>query len=125
MSSRLWIGMITFYVLAIVVCNVIEGAQMTSTISTDLGYMTEHKQTSSIDTAGNAADFWTVSVNMLNTFRKVIFFDYTMFKDVNNLNPATGEPMANDFAIFRYMLIAIGIVMVVEIVIVLRQIISK
>jgi hypothetical protein len=125
MSSRLWIGMITFYVLAIVICNVMEGAQMTATVNTDLGFMTEHKQTATVDAVGNTADFWTVSTNMLNTFRKVIFFDYSMFYDINNLDPVTGKPMANDFAIFRYMLIAIGIVMVVEVVIAIRGSISK
>ena len=122
MSSRLWIGMITFYVLAIVVCNVIEGAQMTQGISSDLSYMTQYSQTKSTDTAGNVADFWTVGANTLDTFGKIVTFDYTMFKDYD---PGTGTSTANDFAIFRYLLIAIGIVMVVEIVIVLRQIISK
>jgi hypothetical protein len=122
MSSRLWIGMITFYVLAILVCNVIEGAQMTQGISSDLSYMTQYSQTKSTDTAGNVADFWTVGANTLSTFGKIVTFDYTMFKDYD---PGTGTSTANDFAIFRYLLIAIGIVMVVEIVIVLRQIISK
>ena len=122
MSSRLWIGMITFYILAIVVCNVVEGAQMTQGISSDLSYMTQYSQTKSTDTAGNVADFWTVGANTLNTFGKIVTFDYTMFKDYD---PGTGTSAANDFAIFRYLLIAIGIVMVVEIVIVLRQIISK
>jgi hypothetical protein len=45
-----------------------------------------------------------------------------MFKDYD---PATGTTTANDFAIFRYLLIAIGAVMVIELVIVLRQVISK
>jgi len=114
--------MIFFYVLAIVVCNVIEGAQMTQGISSDLSYMTQYSQTKSTDTAGNVADFWTVGANTLSTFGKIVTFDYTMFKDYD---PATGTSTANDFSIFRYLLIAIGIVMVVEIVIVLRQIISK
>jgi hypothetical protein len=114
--------MITFYVLAIVVCNVIEGAQMTTGVSTDLTYMTQYSQTKSTDTAGNIADFWTVGTSALSTFGKIITFDYTIFKDYD---PGTGTSTANDFAIFRYMLIAIGIVLVFEIVIVLRQIISK
>lgn len=125
MSSRLWIGMLMFYVLAIVICNVIEGAQMTTGVNTDMTSMVQHSQTKSTDTAGNVADFWTVGASTLSTIGKVITFDYTMFKDVNNLDPVTGLPMANDFAIFRYLLIAIGVVMVVELVIVLRQVISK
>jgi hypothetical protein len=125
MSSRLWIGMLMFYILAIVICNVIEGAQMTTGISTDLDYMTAHDTTKSTDTAGNLANFITLGPDALGTFGKVIFFDYSMFKDMNNLDPVTGKPMANDFAIFRYLLIAIGVIMIVELVIVLRQIISK
>lgn len=122
MSSRLWIGMLMFYVLAIVICNVIEGAQMTTGISTDMTAMTQYSQTKSTDTAGNTADFWTLGANTLSTFGKVITFDYTMFKDYD---AGTGTTTANDFAIFRYLLIAIGAVMVVELVLVLRQIISK
>ena len=125
MSSRLWIGMLMFYILAIVICNVVEGASMTSTISTDLDYMTAHDKTTSTDSNSNKANFVTMGPNVLITFGKIIFFDYTMFKDVNNLDPVTGEPMANDFAIFRYLLIAIGIIMIVELAIVLKQIISK
>ncbi len=114
--------MITFYVLAIVVCNVIEGAQMTQGVNTDMTAMVQHSQTKSTDTAGNVADFWTVGANMLSTFGKVVTFDYTMFYDYD---AGTGTSTANDFSIFRYLLIAIGIVMVVEIIIVLRQVISK
>jgi hypothetical protein len=66
-----------------------------------------------------------MGTNTLDTFGKVVTFDYTMFKDIHNLDPVTGKPMANDFAIFRYLLIGIGIVMIVELVLVLRQIISK
>jgi len=122
MSSRLWIGMLMFYVFAIVICNVIEGAQMTQGVSTDMTSMTQYSQTKSTDTAGNVADFWTMGANTLSTFGKIVTFDYTMFKDYD---PATGTTTANDFAIFRYLLIAIGVVMIVEIVIVLRQIVSK
>lgn len=125
MSSRLWIGMLMFYVLAIVICNVIEGAQMTQGVSTDLDYMTATDTTKSTDTAGNIANFVTLGPNALGTFGKIIFFDYTMFKDIHNIDPATGRPRANDFAIIRYLLITIGVVMVVELVITLRQIISK
>ena len=122
MSSRLWIGMLMFYVLAIVICNVIEGAQMTQGISTDMTSMTQYSQTKSTDTAGNVADFWTMGTNTLSVIGKIVTFDYTMFK---NYDPATGTTTANDFVIFRYLLIAIGAVMVVELVLVLRQIISK
>ena len=122
MSSRLWIGMLMFYVLAIVICNVIEGAQMTSGISADMTPMTQYSQTKSTDTAGNAADFWTPGVSTLSTIGKIITFDYTMFKDYD---PATGTTTANDFVIFRYLLIAIGVVMVFELILTLRQVISK
>jgi hypothetical protein len=122
MSSRLWIGMIFFYVLAIVVCNVIEGAQMTTGISTDMTSMTQYSQTKSTDTVGNIADFWTVGANTLATIGKVVTFDYTMFKDYD---PGTGTSTANDFAIFRYLLIGIGFVMILEIILAIRGSVSK
>ena len=122
MSSRLWIGMLMFYVFAVVICNVIEGAQMATGISTDMTALSQYSQTESVDTAGNKADFLSLGGNVLSTIGKVITFDYTMFKDYD---PGTGTSTANDFAIFRYLLIAIGAVMIVELVIVLRQIISK
>jgi hypothetical protein len=122
MSSRLWIGMITFYVLAIVVCNVIEGAQMTQGINTDMTSMTQYSQTKSTDTVGNISDFWTPGVNALATIGKVITFDYTIFKDYD---PGTGTSTANDFVIFRYLLIAIGFVMVLEIILAIRGSVSK
>jgi hypothetical protein len=122
MSSRLWIGMITFYVLAIVICNVIEGAQMTTGISTDMTPMTQYSQTKSTDSAGNTADFWTVGASTLATIGKVVTFDYSVFKDYD---PGTGTSTANDFVIFRYLLIAIGAVMIFELILALRQVISK
>ena len=114
-----------FYVLAIVVCNVIEGAQMATGISTDITPMSQYSQTKSTDTAGNVADFWTVGASTLGTIGKIVTFDYTIFKDIHDIDPATGLPRANDFAIFRYLLIGIGIVMIIELIIVLRQVISK
>jgi len=95
---------------------------MATGISTDMTALSQYSQTESVDTAGNKADFLSLGGNVLSTIGKVITFDYTMFKDYD---PGTGTSTANDFAIFRYLLIAIGAVMIVELVIVLRQIISK
>jgi hypothetical protein len=117
--------MLMFYILAIVICNVIEGAQMTATISTELDTVTAHDNTKSTDSVGNVADFISLGPSALATVGKIIFFDYTMFKDINNIDPVTGKPMANDFAIFRYLLIAIGVVMIIELFIVIRGSISK
>ena len=121
-SSRLFIGMIMFYIMAQLICNLVEGQSMVYGVSTDMTSGTQYQQTTSTDTSGNKADFWTMGANTLSLIGKVVTFEYSLFYDVD---PATGAVTANDFSIIRYLLIAIGIVMVIELVIVLRQIISK
>ena len=122
MSSRLWIGMLMFYVLAVVICNIIEGASMVQGVDTSMTNLTQYAQTESVDTAGNKANFWELGKSTLATIGKIITFDYSMFYDVD---PSTGVKTANDFSIFRYLLMGIGAVMVVELAIVLKQVISK
>ena len=95
---------------------------MVQGVNTDMTYMSQYSQTKSTDTAGNTADFWNIGANTLGVIGKVVTFDYSLFYDVDTV---TGVKTANDFTIFRYILIAIGIVMVIEMVIVLRQVISK
>ncbi len=114
-----------FYVLAIVICNVIEGAQMTQGINSEVGKMTQYEQPTSTDSNQNKANFWNVGADVFSTIGKVITFDYTIFKDMKNVDPVTGLAPANDFSIFRYLLMAIGAVLAIEIAIVFKQIISK
>ena len=119
MSTRLFIGMITFYILAIVVMNVIEGQPMVHGIDTDMTAGTQYNTVQSTDALGATTNFWTLGANALGVIGKVVTFDYTIFKDVD---PATGLAVPNDWAILRYILIAIGIIMIWETVIVLRSI---
>jgi hypothetical protein len=111
--------MITFYILAIIGCNVIEGQAMVHSIDTDMTAGTQYNTVQSTDALGGVTTFWTMGASTLGVIGKVVTFDYTIFKDVDRV---TGATVANDFAIFRYLLIAIGIVLVIEIIIMLRSI---
>lgn len=122
MSTRLFIGMITFYILAQVMCNVMDGNPMVQGVSTDMTAGTQYSQVTSEDSNQNTANFWTMGASTLSTIGKIVVFDYSMFYEVD---PVTGVKTANDWSLIRYLLIAIGIVMIIEFVIVLRQIISK
>jgi hypothetical protein len=119
MATRLLIGMITFYILATLICNVGEGQAMAHSIDTDMEGGLGHNTVQSTDALGATTTFWTATTNTLALIWKVVWFDYSVFKDVD---PATGDPVANDWAIVRYMLIAIGIAIVIDFIVVLRSI---
>lgn len=115
MSAKLWIGTIMFYIIAQVLCNIVDGSAMI-TSSTDLTGLSESSITQSQDTTGTPATYVSVSSNFFSSLGKIIFFDYTIFRNTDGT--------ANDFAIIRYLLIAIGIVILIESVIIFRQILS-
>ena len=119
MATRLLIGMITFYILATLICNVGEGQAMAHSINTDMEAGLGHNTVQSTDALGATTTFWTMGANTLGLIWKVVAFDYSLFKDVD---PVTGTATANDWAILRYMLIAIGIAIVIDFIVVLRSI---
>jgi len=119
MATRLLIGMITFWILATVVCNVGEGQAMAHSIDTQMTGGLQHNEVQSTDALGATVTFWTMGANTLGLIWKVATFDYSVFKDVD---PVTGNAVANDWAIARYLLIAIGIVIVIDFIVVLRSI---
>lgn len=115
MSAKLWIGTIMFYIIAQVLCNVVDGSAMI-TNSTDLSGMTGSSVTQSQDTTGTPATYMSMGSNFFSSLGKIIFFDYTVFRNVDGT--------ANDFVIIRYLLIAIGVVILIESAVVFRQILA-
>lgn len=109
MSTRLWIGIITFYILAQIICNFVEGNNMVTDANIiEAQENLAHQHTTTVDTEGTSDSFISKAKDFIT---KIVFFDYSMFYDID---PASGEKTANNFVIIRYLLIAIGIVILVE-----------
>ena len=116
MSTRLFIGILTFYILAQVICNFMEGNNMVTNANIiEAQENLEHQHTTTIDTGGTEGSFISKSVTFIT---KVVFFDYSMFYDID---PVTGAKTSNGFVIIRYLLIAIGVVMLIELAITFRK----
>ena len=115
MSTKLWIGIIMFYIIAQVLCNIVDGlAMMTST--DDLAGLSSSSITQSQDTTGTPATYVSMAGGFFSSLGKIIFFDYTIFRNLD------GTP--NDFVLIRYLLMAIGIVILIESAVIFRQILS-
>lgn len=104
-----------FYIIAQVLCGIVDGSPMISD-SSDLSGLASSSITSSQDTMGTPATYVSMGSNFFSSLGKIVFFDYTIFR-----NP---DGTANDFAIIRYLLIAIGIAILIESAIVFRQILA-
>ena len=119
MSTKLWIGLITFYILAQLICNFVENEAMITQANTDnITSFISYSQTTSVDSAtGNTVTWFD---KMWDFISEVVFFDYTIFK---NVDPVTGVATDNNWVIFRYLLIAIGIVVIIEVFLVGRRLI--
>ena len=139
MSTRLFIGVITFYVLAQVICNFVEGNNyLTNANVAEIKTMTNTTLTSSASTTGTSTNFVDIGNTAIGTVKKLLFFDYSIFKDVDYSTTEAACTIIggqwdssisacktdNDFVILKYMFIAIGIVMFVELAIVFKSLFS-
>lgn len=116
MSTRLFIGLLTFYVLMQVVCNFYEGNSMVTNANImESQQMLNHQYTTTVDTEGSEGSFISKSITFIT---KVVFFDYSLFYDID---PVTGEKTANNLVIFRYILLALGVVVLLELTITFRK----
>jgi hypothetical protein len=116
MSTRLFIGLLTFYVLAQIICNFVEGNNMVTNANImEAQENLEHQHTVTVDTEGTEGSFVSKSINFIT---KVVFFDYSLFYDID---PVSGEKTANNLVILRYMLLAIGVVVLIELTITFRK----
>ena len=120
-SPKLLIGLIWIFILIQIFCNWFEaddmytGMNISATENTTQYYITE-----SVDTTGTPASFISVAKGIWDFCGKLFLFDYSIFKDVN---PATGVETANWLSVFRYLLIAIGAVMWIDLAITGRRLI--
>lgn len=117
-NTRLLIGLITFFILAQVICNFIEGNDMLTQANIDFTQnMTSHRYTTTTDIEGGEGTFVSKGIDFLS---KLFIFDYSIFYDID---PVTGEKTSNDFYIFRLFLIAVGIAMWIDAIITFRKMI--
>jgi len=118
-SSKVLIGIIWMYVLFTLLLNFYEGATMTR--GTDITDLTTYSTTTtSLDTSGNVmATMWQSILDSpvggaINWINKYLLFDYSFFRDLNAAPDSSGTYPFNDFVIFRWLLIAIGIALIVQ-----------
>lgn len=117
MSTKLFMAFLMFYVVAQVLCNISEGYSMyTGADISSLNSMTSASVTSSTDSSGTPASYVSMDNGFFTTVGRLAFFDYSVFKNADGT--------ANDWVLIRYLLICWGIVTLVEMAVVFRQIIA-
>lgn len=139
MSTKLFIGLLMFYVIAQILGNITDGGQMmTSANVADIQNMQDHGVTTSTDSSGATAQFISTGTGFFGTLAKVVTFDYSLFYDIDStVTDATSCAaiggtwqtdyltckVANNLSILRYLLMALGVVIIIEAIILFRQII--
>jgi hypothetical protein len=108
------------------VLNIYEANAMTEgTDVTDLAVY--NATTTSVDTGGNVlVSLWNGIVDNpiisggIDWVNKYMLFDYAFFRDLNSSPDSRGEYPFNDFVILRWLLVAIGITFIFQIVLSLK-----
>ena len=72
MSAKLWIGTIMFYIVATVLCNIVDGSAMI-TSSNDLAGLSESSITQSQDTTGTPATYVSIGTGFSNRWARLYF----------------------------------------------------
>lgn len=116
MSTKLLIGTLMFFIVAQVLCNIVDGSAMYANTSAINDNMTQSSLTQSSDSSGTPATYVSMGQGFFSMFNKVVFWDFTIFRNTD------GTP--NDFVIIRYLLICIGIALLIELAVTMRQIIA-
>jgi hypothetical protein len=121
-SSKVLIGIFWLYVLLALMLNFYEGAAMQR--DTDITDMAGYSSTTStLDTGGNIATTIWQSVldspvgTVISWVNKYFLFDYLFFRDLNAVPDSDGQYPYNDFVLLRWLLVAIGIVLIIQIAI--------
>ncbi len=112
MHRGLWIAMVTFYILGQLICNAVEDNSML--VNTDVTEVTTYSQTVSVDALGQISAVLGKAWSFID---KYILFDYTIFKTVD---PGTGVATDSPLVIFKYILIGIFSIMIIDLFRVLR-----
>lgn len=111
-SPRLLIMLLWLFIGAQVICNWFENDDMyagTNIAATE--NVTNYYISSSTDTSGVVTSFVDFGREVAAFCGKLFLFDYSLFYNVDS---TTGAKTANDISILRYLLIAIGIVMWID-----------
>lgn len=117
MDKGLFFFFFFFWITSQLICNFVDGnAMFTSTNVADLSGSMSSSTTMSTDTSGTPAIYVSMGNTFFEKLNKLVFFDYTVFRNIDGT--------ANDFVIFRYMLIVVGIVMLITAAIAFRSIFS-
>lgn len=118
-SSKVLIGVIWMYILLVLMLNWYEGAAMQRGV--DITDLTSYSATTStLDSGGNVVTTIWQSIldspvgGVIDWVNKYLLFDYAFFRDLNATPDASGQYPFNDFVIFRWMLVAIGIALIVQ-----------
>jgi len=140
LPTKLLIGLLTFYILAQLICNALSGEDMLT--STNVIAISETPQTSATGVTepdtGASAEFALPGSGFINRLKEIFLFDYPMFYDVRSglsesqCSTAGGTwqsststcKIANDFSLFRYMLIVVGFVTLIGVGLALKSIIK-
>lgn len=89
---------------------------ITSTDVSDIQTIREFDIITQTDSSGNTIDAPNKDSNWVV---KVVTADYSMFKDIHNLD-SDGNPKDNDFVIIRYILWIFGAALIIDLLIIAR-----
>jgi hypothetical protein len=125
-NLRFMVFMAVTWLFLTVIGNLTDGYNyVTNTNVQDLQDMTQYEVQSSPDALGVISETIRTGINGVISgvlwVKKIASFDYTMFKDVNHLDPVTGEPMDNDWVIMRYLLMLMGLALIVDVFITVKR----
>jgi hypothetical protein len=122
-NAKLLIGLLWFWVIMQGFGNIMESSQtITSADVTDYVAAQDHTMTSTASATGTGINFVDIATGAWNVLGKVFLFDYSVFKDVENLD-VNGNASTNEFTIFRILLIMVGAVMWIELAILFKNLI--
>ena len=109
MSVKL-VGMIWLFLLAHLICNVMEGESyiVTADNQAELMEISEYSQTTTQD--ADTGGVWTIIEKAWDFISKLVFWDYSIFYDID---PVTGVQTANDFVIIRLFLMSMGVALLI------------
>lgn len=124
-NSKVYMGLIMFWLIATMICNWYQGASMYNEMSTNVSELTGYETTTQTDALGTAARAPSISDSIIDVLGKIFLFDYVLFKNIDNPPDANGNYPDNGFVFFRYLLIAIGAVLWLQLAIILFNIIAS
>lgn len=108
-SSKFLIGVIWIFLFAQLICNFYEGQTMYNNVTMEA--FTQYDTTTQTDTLGTAIRAPSIVDEVITALGRIFLFDYSIFKNIDVDPDANGDYPDNGFVFIRYLLIAIGAVM--------------